>query len=179
MIGFLPRAIRDRLPRLVPVEVTDTIRTELHRGITTPQLIERAERRWWNHGYESDAESASGPGILRPVGAAIALLRAGNCSSPRCDDGRDLDTGDLCRTCEREAEDRRASQEQPIQGVFLTSVPAAPSDHATAAQTPAQRRPKHWKPLRNCNGCDRAHRAAEPGELCPGCRRDGRTVSTG
>lgn len=177
VLGLLPSALCRRLPERVPATVTDTIRAELARGVTVPQLVARAERRWWNHGYESDAETAGGPGILRPVGVAVALLRAGNCTSARCDDGVDLDTGARCRTCERAAEDRRAAQGRPVQGAFPVMVPAGADDHPATPQAPAPRRHVHWKPLVNCNGCDRAHRSADPDALCPSCQANGRAVN--
>ncbi|MFE7583608.1 helix-turn-helix domain-containing protein [Streptomyces gardneri] len=104
VIAMMPRRLRDRLPSPVPVTISGEIRTELARGLTVEQLIRRIDRRWVQHGYESEAESSERPGILRPVGVAVALVRAGQCPSLRCDDGLDLDTGHLCRTCERERE---------------------------------------------------------------------------
>lgn len=157
IIGLLPRALRDQLPNPVPKAVTDTIAAELHRGLTTDTLIARAERRWLAHGYDLDNDTqGGGPGLLRPVGVAVALIRRSQCTHPRCDDGTDLDTGQPCRTCEREAEDRRTTQTTPVQGAFLT--PLAP-----VADT---RRPA---PFRSCESCDRAIRSHTPG-LCRDCR---------
>ncbi|MGY5033271.1 hypothetical protein ACWC9U_20730 [Streptomyces sp. 900116325] len=176
VIGLLPRQLRDQLPNPVPGTVVDAIRGELVRGLAVGELVGRAERRWLEHGYESDAESADGPGILRPVGVAVALIRQGKCTSPRCNDGQDLDTGGVCRTCEREAEDRRRAAGQPVQGAFLTPVPSGTDDHELAPHAPAQRSSQR-PPLVNCDGCDRAHRASTPGKLCPSCRVNQRAVS--
>lgn len=175
VIALLPRRLRDQLPSPVPRAVQDAIRTELARGLTADQLVERAGRRWWNHGYEADAESSNGPGILRPVGVAIALVRRGNCPSSRCDDGRDLDTGDRCRTCEREAEDRKQRREaaqRPVQGAILVPVPSGPTEPAPQPETAVQRRV-----LRDCDGpnCERVFRtvpAPAPAGLCFWCRQD-------
>lgn len=157
VIGLLPRALRDQLPNPVPKSVSDAIATELRRGITADVLIARAERRWLAHGYDLDNDTqGGGPGLLRPVGVTVALVRRGNCTHLRCDDGTDLDTGQPCRTCEREAEDRRTTQAAPVQGTFLAAVPPI-------ADT---RRPA---PFKNCEGCDRAFRSHIPG-LCRDCR---------
>lgn len=176
VIGLLPTRLRDQLPNPVPKAVTDAIRQELARGLTADQLVERAGRRWWNHGYEDAAESADGPGILRPVGVAVALVRRGNCPSSRCDDGRDLDTGDRCRTCDREAEDRRQRREaaqRPVQGTILVPVPSGSADRAPQAHMPAQRSSARTE-LRECEGpCGRMRRtvpAPAPAGMCLPCR---------
>ncbi|MFB7496031.1 helix-turn-helix domain-containing protein [Streptomyces sp. NPDC056161] len=178
VIGLLPRRLRDQLPNPVPKAVTNEIRKELARGLTADQLVARVERRWWNHGYEADAESVDGPGILRPVGVAVALVRRGNCPSSRCDDGRDLDTGDRCRTCEREAEDRKQRREaaqQPRQAAILMSVPSGPAEPSPQAQTPAQRSSERTE-IRDCEGpCGRVFRtvpAPAPAGMCLRCRRE-------
>ncbi|MET9819620.1 helix-turn-helix domain-containing protein [Streptomyces sp. NPDC006355] len=177
VIGLLPRHLRDQLPNPVPRAVQDAIRKELSRGLTPDQLVERAARRWWNHGYEADAETG-GPGILRPVGVAVALVRRGNCPSSRCDDGRDLDTGDRCRTCDREAEDRRQRREaaqQPVQGTILVPVPSGPAEPAPQPYTPAQRSSERTE-IRDCEGpCGRVFRtvpAPAPAGMCLRCSRE-------
>jgi len=172
VIGSLPEGLRTRLPRFLPAAVADAIRVELDRGVTGAELTARADRRWFNHGYAGLDPALGGSGILRPVGVAVALVRRGNCPSARCDDGTDLDTGALCRTCEREAEDRRAAQEGPVQGAFLTSVQPAPWATVPAQQTPLRRREPGWLPLVTCDGCELAHRAENPGDLCGVCRRE-------
>lgn len=159
VIALLPRRLRDQLPTPVPRTVTDAIAAELARGLDADQLVARAERRWLEWGYEADAECADGPGILRPVGVALSLVRRGKCTHPRCDDGTDLDTGTLCRTCERQADDRRTAQTAPVQGAFLAAVPdPAPSP------TP---RPG---PLRTCQGCERPSRTLPADGWCRECR---------
>ena len=165
IIGLLPRALRDQLPTPVPRAVTDAITAELRRGITADTLIARAERRWLAHGYDLDNDTTGGgPGLLRPVGVTVALIRRGQCTHLRCDDGTDLDTGQPCRTCEREAEDRRTTQAAPVQGTFLAAVPPIPNS----------RRPA---PFKNCENCDRAFRSHTPG-LCRDCRTTDERTST-
>ncbi|WP_061443821.1 helix-turn-helix domain-containing protein [Streptomyces sp. CCM_MD2014] len=183
VIGLLPSHLRDQLPNPVPRAVQDAIRKELSRGLTPDQLVERAARRWWNHGYEADAETG-GPGILRPVGVAVALVRRGNCPSSRCDDGRDLDTGNRCRSCEREAEDRKQRREaaqKPVQATFLVPVPTAPAEDAPQPQTAAPRSSERLE-IRDCDGptCERVFRtvpAPAPAGLCFHCRQDAETTT--
>lgn len=179
VLGLMPSRLRDQLPNPVPKAVVDAIRKELVRGLTADQLVERVGRRWQNHGYENDAESADGPGILRPVGVAIALVRRGQCTSERCDDGTDVDTGARCRTCEREAEDRKRRREAaqaPVQGTILVGVPSGATDAAPAAPRPARRLPAQRTEIRDCErACGSVHRtvpAPAPAGLCPRCTAD-------
>lgn len=178
VIGLMPGRLRSQLPERVPAAVVDEIRTELARGLTVDQLVARVARRWVDHGYENAAESADGPGLLRPVGVARKLVRRGNCASARCDDGTDLDTGVRCRTCDREAEDRQARQEaaqQPVQAAFLMPVPSGPSEPAPQPQTAPQRSSARTQ-VRDCEGpCGRAFRtvpAPAPAGMCRDCRQD-------
>lgn len=106
VVAGLPPALRAALAaksRFTPPMLTRVVAAELDRGLTPARLITRATDRWHLRGY-ADAE------IRRPVGVAHALL-ANDCTSPRCDDGTDLDTGTTCRTCQRAREDHRANQE--------------------------------------------------------------------
>lgn len=160
VIGLLPRALRDQLPNPVPRAVTDAIATELRAGITAETLVARAERRWLAHGYDLDNDTeGGGPGLLRPVGVAVALVRRGKCAHPRCDDGTDMDTGAACRTCEREAEDRRTAQNIPVQGAVLIAVP-------DPAPIPTPRS----GPMRTCKGCERPSRKLPADGWCRDCR---------
>ncbi|WP_433341628.1 helix-turn-helix domain-containing protein [Streptomyces sp. CA-253872] len=189
VVSLLPLTLRDQLPSPVPKTLTNAIRAELARGLTSEDLVRRVQRRWWDHGYEATSESLDGPGILRPVGVAVALVRRGNCPSPRCDDGLDLDTLGACRTCEREAEDRRQRQEaaeQPQQGTILMAVPNAPAEPAPAPlpRLPAPPRLSSGRTeVRQCEGsCDRVFRtvpAPAPAGMCRDCRAeaDRRTVT--
>ncbi|RSS57510.1 helix-turn-helix domain-containing protein [Streptomyces sp. WAC01280] len=139
VIAMMPHRLRDRLPSPVPATVAGAIGAELARGLTAQQLIRRIDRRWVQHGYESQAESSEHRGILRPVGVAVALVRAGDCPAPRCDDGLDLDTGHLCRTCERERETRvPAAREarQPVGSALRDDVPHPAKPAVNPTYTP-------------------------------------------
>lgn len=175
----MPGRLRDQLPARIPNDLVKEIRTELARGLTVDQLVTRVGRRWVDHGYENAAESADGPGLLRPVGVARKLVRRGNCASARCDDGTDLDTGVRCRTCEREAEDRQARREaaqRPVQATILVPVPSGPAEPAPQFQAPVQASAER-RVLRDCEGpgCERVFRtvpAPAPAGLCFWCRQD-------
>lgn len=179
VIGLMPGRLRDQLPARIPNDLVKEIRTELARGLTVDQLVTRVGRRWVDHGYENAAESADGPGLLRPVGVARKLVRRGNCASARCDDGTDLDTGVRCRTCEREAEDRQARREaaqRPVQATILVPVPSGPAEPAPQFQAPVQASAER-RVLRDCEGpgCERVFRtvpAPAPAGLCFWCRQD-------
>lgn len=161
----------DRLPedQPIPAAIEGAIRTELARGLSPAQLVTRAKRRYLEFGIERDIESAEGEGVRTPVGALISLVRAGRCTSPRCDDGTDLDTGEECRTCERDREDRRPAPQEPVQGAFPVSVPSAPVP--APVPTPRGRLVPHDCANRVCPNSFPAP-AGAPAGLCPECRED-------
>ncbi len=106
VIAGLPEPVRAALAktfRHTPLHLTNTVRAELLRGIPLERLIERAGDRWHARGYVDAHREGK---ISRPIGVADALLR-NDCTSPRCDDGIDIDTRQPCRTCERAREDYR------------------------------------------------------------------------
>ncbi len=106
VVAGLPEPVRmalGRAGRHTPLNITNVIRTEILRGIPPQRLIERAGDRWHIRGYIDAYRDGK---IQRPIGVADALLR-NDCTSPRCDDGTDIDTRQPCRTCERAREDYR------------------------------------------------------------------------
>lgn len=103
VIARLPaplRAALARRSRFTPPMLARIITAELDRGLTPDRLAERATDRWHLRGYDT-------ADIRRPVGVAHALL-SNACTSPRCDDGTDIDTRQPCRTCDRAREDHLA-----------------------------------------------------------------------
>ncbi|MGW3971133.1 helix-turn-helix domain-containing protein [Streptomyces ardesiacus] len=108
----LPERLVELLPyQQLPTSVRRLVAAELANR-TVEQMISRAARRWEFHGYAKGAFAADGPTLRRAVGVANALLRAGACPDPACEDGRIIDTGRDCRACpEREAR-RRGGQER-------------------------------------------------------------------
>ncbi|MFF8423378.1 hypothetical protein [Streptomyces sp. NPDC015680] len=101
---------------------------------TTEQIIDRAARRWEQHGYADALHSAEGKGIGSAVGVAMALVRAGECPHLRCEDGRDIDTGADCRVCAERRADRRAAKKA-----------ATAAGRNTGAVRQAPHRPGWWE----------------------------------
>lgn len=169
MIRDLPKRLSGMFPedRPIPADVEGAIRKELARGLTARQIVSRVRRRYLEWGIERDIESAEGEGVHKPVGALVRLIGPGKCTSVRCDDGTDLDTGEECRTCEREREDRRPAPQEPVQGAFLAAVPSQPAPAPLRA-------PRGRMVARDCADrlCPNSFPAPAdaPAGLCPECR---------
>ncbi|UGQ15013.1 hypothetical protein LO772_16435 [Yinghuangia sp. ASG 101] len=145
--GDLTQAVEATAGSRAPRALITAIRVQLAER-TADQLAHRVARRWHAHGHA--ARHADGT-MDRPVGVAVALIRAGECGHARCEDGTDLDTGTPCRSCAERRRDRdtnRRSQERTGHGTAQTT--AQPAAEAAATE-----------PERRING------------LCPGCRLPG------
>ncbi|MEU4970511.1 hypothetical protein [Streptomyces smyrnaeus] len=102
-----------------PRALVNSIEREL-RTAGPHRLADRVRRRWISHGYgQLLAEGA----LRRPVGAAVALVKAGPCPDPGCEDGR-LEGGAACRACAEREKDRRAGPAHR-QGRPQEAVPAS------------------------------------------------------
>ncbi|MEV5205162.1 hypothetical protein [Streptomyces sp. NPDC053720] len=101
---------------------------------TTEQIADRIARRWVQHGYADALHSAEGTGIGRAVGVAMALVRAGECPHPRCEDGHSIDSRAECRVCVERRADRRAAKKA-----------AAAAGKGTGAVRQAPHRPGWWE----------------------------------
>ncbi|MFJ1528215.1 hypothetical protein ACIOFV_07265 [Streptomyces mirabilis] len=113
----LPLALVELLPyRQLPTHTRHLVARELESR-TVEQLIARAARRWEAHRYAQQVLSEEGPGARRAVGIATALVRAGECPDPSCEDGRMIDTGADCPACpERKAAHRARGGKGPVPG---------------------------------------------------------------
>ncbi|MFE7547074.1 hypothetical protein [Streptomyces gardneri] len=112
VLGFLPPQILSSKVRL-PV-VADAILAAMSKdGRSVEEMGQRINARWANHGF---ADKAAAGTLENPVGAVIAMvrpLRRGDryaCADTRCEDGRNLDTGEACPLCEVRAADWKAAQ---------------------------------------------------------------------
>ena len=94
-------AARTDRPRALVVAVEREL-----RAVGWYRLVERVRRRWVTHGY---ARLLAEGALKRPVGAAVAMVKAGPCPDPRCEDGW-LEDGAACRACGEREKDRRAGQ---------------------------------------------------------------------
>ncbi|MEW2068451.1 hypothetical protein [Streptomyces sp. NPDC007346] len=94
----------------------------------------------------------------------------GKCSNSACDVRLLRATSGLCHGCQRKAEGAAQDPQVPVQGVFLTGMPAGTYGGAAAPHAAAQPVPRqdHSAPLRVC-GCGREHHAQDPAARCPDC----------
>ncbi|MFD7922505.1 helix-turn-helix domain-containing protein [Streptomyces sp. NPDC059740] len=144
--------------------------TPQHR--TATQLAERIAWRWDVHGWA--LRLASGEVIRKPVGVALDLIREygrddkWGCPNPRCENGTDVDDGTPCNVCpERLAARQTAREHERTQD---GQEPPARSVEGQATPVPVPRR--QVDPMQNCDRCDHAFRAPEPG-VCKDCRAEG------
>jgi hypothetical protein len=91
-----------RVPKTLVAEITRQLRNR-----NAQQLCERVTRRWETHRYRALLEAGQ---LSRPVGAAVAMLRHGECPDPMCEDGVVLDTGTDCRSCIERRKDQRVAR---------------------------------------------------------------------
>ena len=78
---------------------------------TVAQLGARIEQRWNHHGWATKFYAGE---IDRLVGAAVAMVRPlkgtdrYGCANPRCEAGKDVDTGAECHVCPERLAERKA-----------------------------------------------------------------------
>jgi hypothetical protein len=92
-------------------------------GRTVEQLVEYRLMPKWDKHYSRAGQA--GP-LEKPVGVLVAMLRRdAECGNPRCDERTDVDTGQVCRSCEVRKEDKRAERAAE-RGVEALPRPSAP-----------------------------------------------------
>ncbi|MGW0660127.1 hypothetical protein [Streptodolium elevatio] len=142
----LAHAVEDAAGHRAPRGLVAAVTAQLAER-TPEQLAERVARRWHTHGHAASHENET---LVRPVGVAIALVRAGECGNARCEDGLDLDTGAACRACAERRVDRKASRKATARRADRADTPAAGSDVGAAVEAlPA---PRHGANS-SCPGC--------------------------
>lgn len=99
--GSLREAMRATAHTDRPRALVTAVEREL-RMVGRHRLVERVGRRWISHGY---ARLLAEGTLKRPVGAAVAMIKAGPCPNPRCEDGW-FEDGAVCRACEEREKDR-------------------------------------------------------------------------
>lgn len=87
-------------PKTLVTAVTKALKSR-----TAEQLVDRVLRRWTTHGYEAKFEAGK---LERPVGAAVAMLRHGECPDADCEDGTVLESGEACVLCIERGKDYKA-----------------------------------------------------------------------
>jgi DNA-binding transcriptional ArsR family regulator len=108
----------------VPRTLVTAIKEQLGER-SAEQLAERVARRWHTHGYAG--RHAAGA-VTRPVGVAVALVRAGECGHARCEDGVDLDTGAACTACTERRKDHRADNRADRRHQDARQITSAPDE---------------------------------------------------
>jgi hypothetical protein len=128
---------------------------------TVEQLGKRIEQRWNHHGWASKFYAGQ---IDSLVGAAVAMVRPlkpgdrDGCGNPRCEAGKDIDTGVDCHVCpERIAARKRARK--------ADAAPAAPGP------LPTPRTPVQVVTFREC-ACRNPIPKNSDDTLCRECRRE-------
>lgn len=146
VLAAFPQGLREAMKETAHTDSPKTLVnavTKALQGRTAEQLVDRVSRRWWLHGYEAKFEAGE---LLRPVGAAVAMLRHGECPDQQCEDGRGVD-GQPCRLCVERGKDYKADWA------------AARRAQKEAAEAALRRR--------FCPGCE--HDQGTDGALCEAC----------
>jgi hypothetical protein len=110
VLAAFPEPLRAAMRETAHTDTPKTLVTAVAKALqdrTAEQLVDRVCRRWWLHGYEAKFEAGE---LARPVGAAVAMLRHGECPDLRCEDGEVLDTGAPCRLCIERGKDYKAER---------------------------------------------------------------------
>jgi hypothetical protein len=146
LAAFRPE-LREAMRETAHTDAPKTLVTAVTKALkerTAEQLVSRVLRRWTTHGYAEKFETGR---LERPVGAAVAMLRHGECPDPGCEDGELLADGEPCVLCIERGKNYKASHQ---------AAREAKKEAAAAAAA---------RPL--CPGCEQ-DRGTE-GALCPAC----------
>lgn len=149
-VPFLSQAILDALEGDVPAA-----------DRTVEQLGKRIEQRWNHHGWAVKFYAGQ---IDSLVGAAVAMVRPlkptdrYGCGNPRCEAGKDVDTGVDCHVCPERIAARKRSRK-------ADAAPAAPGP------LPTPRTPVQVVTFREC-ACRNPIPKNSDDPLCQECRRE-------
>ncbi|MFG2903345.1 hypothetical protein ACGFZH_40490 [Streptomyces zaomyceticus] len=144
--AFRPE-LREAMRETAHTDAPKTLVTAVTKALkerTAEQLVSRVLRRWTTHGY---AEKFDTGRLERPVGAAVAMLRHGECPDLGCEDGELLADGAPCVLCIERGKNYKA-------------------DHKAAREAEKAARAAAAAGLL-CPGCEQ-DRGTE-GALCPRC----------
>lgn len=101
--------LRESMRETAHTDAPKTLVTAVTKALkerTAEQLVSRVVRRWTAHGYAGKFETGR---LERPVGAAVAMLRHGECPDAGCEDGELLADGEPCVLCIERGKDYKAS----------------------------------------------------------------------
>lgn len=139
--------LREAMRETAHTDAPKTLVTAVTKALkerTAEQLVCRVLRRWTTHGYAEKFETGR---LERPVGAAVAMLRHGECPDAGCEDGELLADGEPCVLCIERGKNYKADHKA-----------AREAKKAAAASAAARLL---------CPGCEQ-DRGTE-GALCPLC----------
>jgi hypothetical protein len=108
VLAAFPQELRNAMKETAHTDRPKTLVTAVTKALTVrtvDDLVDRVSRRWVQHGYAAKFEAGK---LARPVGAAVAMLRAGDCPDPGCEDGRVLATGAGCVLCAERTKNHKA-----------------------------------------------------------------------
>ena len=125
----LPVPLAALVPKGLPMALVDAVlaATDLDSpaGRTVEQLVEYRLTPKWDRYYGS--QDQAGP-IEKPVGVLVAMLRRdAECGDVRCDERRNVDTGQPCISCGERAVDRRAERKSEAGTEEPQKAPAEPA----------------------------------------------------
>jgi hypothetical protein len=112
--AFFPAELRIRLVPVMTQAILDALDGDVPgSGRTVEQLGARIQQRWNHHGYASAFYAGE---LSKPIGAAVEMVRPlkatdrYGCGNPRCEVGKDVDTGVDCHVCPERLAARRAAR---------------------------------------------------------------------
>ncbi|MFF7190525.1 hypothetical protein ACFZAR_36140 [Streptomyces sp. NPDC008222] len=112
--AFFPAELRIRLVPVLTQAILDALDGDVPgAGRTVEQLGARIQQRWNHHGYASAFYAGE---LTKPIGAAVEMVRPlkatdrYGCGNPRCEVGKDVDTGVDCHVCPERLAVRRAAR---------------------------------------------------------------------
>jgi predicted transcriptional regulator len=154
----LPKPLADLVPDNPPsnlkTAVLEALAADKPEARTPQQLVDyRLMPKWDGHYARRDQ---AGP-LERPVGVLIAMLtRDAECGDPRCDERKNVDTGQACRSCEVRREDKRADRatERPAEAPLRAAAAPAPRTPARKPQGPVP--PPREAPMTEVSGEQRS-----------------------
>ncbi|MGW5042134.1 hypothetical protein ACWEQK_28655 [Streptomyces parvulus] len=117
----LRQAMRETAHTDAPKTLVTAVKKALKER-TPEQLVSRVRRRWSTHGYAEKFETGR---LERPVGAAVAMLRHGECPDSGCEDGELLADSKPCVLCIERGKNYKADHKATREAKKQASAAAA------------------------------------------------------
>lgn len=133
VLGAFRPELRAAMQETAHTDAPKTLVTAVTKALksrTAEQLVDRVLRRWATHGYEAKFKAGH---LERPVGAAVAMLRHGECPDADCEDGTILESMEACVLCIERGKNHKADHA----AARKSAKDAAAADARRAAACPA------------------------------------------